>query len=94
MYTYTNELFLFMCVCVCVYVCTDIVTSFSMCNDGDLRLSGGSIFNQGRLEVCMNSAWGSVCDSKGVFTRAEAKVACRQLGILQDEGSLDVDSLS
>ena len=34
----------------------------------------------------MNSVWGSVCDSVGVFTRDEAKVACRQLGILQVDG--------
>ena len=34
----------------------------------------------------MNSAWGSVCDSAGVFTSDEAKVVCRQLGILQVEG--------
>ena len=36
--------------------------------------------------MCINSAWGSVCDSDGVFTEDEAKVACRQLGILQVEG--------
>ena len=34
----------------------------------------------------MNSAWGSVCDSAGVFTSDEAKVVCRHLGILQVEG--------
>ena len=34
----------------------------------------------------MNSAWGSVCDSAEVFTSDEAKVVCRQLGILQVEG--------
>ena len=34
----------------------------------------------------MNNAWGSVCDSTGVFTSDEAKVVCRQLGILQVEG--------
>ena len=61
-------------------------TEFSPCNDGDIHLIGGSTFNKGRLEVCINSAWGSVCDSEGVFTRDEAKVACRQLGILQVEG--------
>ena len=66
--------------------CTDIATNFSLCTDGDVRLVGGSTFNQGRLEVCINDAWGSVCDSVGVFTRDEAKVACRQLGILQVEG--------
>ena len=37
----------------------------------------------------MNNAWGSVCDSAGVFTSDEAKVVCRQLGILQVEGSWD-----
>ena len=56
------------------------------CSDGRLRLSGASLTNQGRLEVCVNGAWGSVCDSQGVFTTDEAKVACRQLGILQVEG--------
>ena len=66
--------------------CTDLTTNISPCNDGELRLIGGSTSNQGRLEVCINSAWGSVCDSVGVFTRDEAKVACRQLGILQVEG--------
>ena len=34
----------------------------------------------------MNGAWGSVCDSGGVFTTDEAIVACRQLGLLQSEG--------
>ena len=61
-------------------------TKKSLCNDSDVRLVGGSFSNKGRLEVCLNSAWGSVCDSVGVFTRDEAKVACRQLGILQVEG--------
>ena len=36
----------------------------------------------------MNNAWGSVCDSAGVFTSDEAKVVCRQLGILQVEGRI------
>ena len=58
----------------------------SNCSDGELRLSGAALTNQGRLEVCVNGAWGSVCDSQGVFTIDEAKVACRQLGILQVEG--------
>ena len=69
-----------------IYVFTDVATDFSLCNDGDVRLVAGSTLNKGRLEVCMNSAWGSVCDSVEVFTRDEAKVACRQLGMLQVEG--------
>ena len=33
--------------------------------------------------MCMNGAWGSVCDSDDIFT---AIVACGQLGLLQVEG--------
>ena len=51
---------------------------------------GGGKVNEGRLEVCMNNAWGSACDSAGLFTTDEAKVACRQLGLLQVEGMYDL----
>ena len=71
-----------------VYVCIGSDTEYSSCSDGDLRLVGGNTTKEGILEICMNNAWGSVCDSQGIFTRDEAKVACRQLGILQVEGLL------
>ena len=70
--------------CVHIYVGAD--TEYFRCNDGDLHLVGGSTTKEGRLQMCMNNAWGSVCDSQGIFSRDEAKVACRQLGILQIEG--------
>ena len=69
--------------CVSANVFLDIATVSSSCNDGDLQLVGGITINQGRLEVCMNGAWGSVCDSDDIFTTDEAIVACRQLGLLQ-----------
>ena len=68
---------------------SDAATKPSNCSDGELRLVGAITSNQGRLEVCMNGAWGSVCDSQGVFTKDEAKVACRQLDTLQVEGQLN-----
>ena len=68
------------------FVDLDAATQISNCTDSAIRLVGGNTSNQGRLEVCVNSAWGSVCDSAGVFTSDEAKVVCRQLGILQVEG--------
>ena len=70
----------------CINVCSDLATQFSNCTDNAIRLVEGNSSNQGRLEVCVNNAWGSVCDSAGVFTSDEAKVVCRQLGILQVEG--------
>ena len=69
-----------------IYFPTVVATQFSNCTDNAIRLVGGNSSNQGRLEVCMNSAWGSVCDSAGLFTSDEAKVVCRELGILQVEG--------
>jgi len=49
-----------------------------ICNDGDIRLRGGSNQYQGRVEVCWNETWGTVCD--GYWSANDANVACRQLG--------------
>ena len=38
----------------------------------------GSDQYEGRLEICMNNVWGTVCDN--MFDATDAAVACRQLG--------------
>ena len=48
------------------------------CNDGDLRLVGGIISNEGRVEICLSNSWGTVCDD--YWGTPDATVACRQLG--------------
>ena len=47
------------------------------CADGDVRLMGGANSTLGRLEVCINRAWGAVCDRR--FGTNEARVVCQQL---------------
>ena len=48
------------------------------CTDGGIRLVGGTLPNEGRVEVCLNNRWGTVCDD--AWGVVDASVACRQLG--------------
>ena len=43
-----------------------------------IRLSGGQNPLEGRLEICKDGAWGTVCDD--YFDMDNARVACRELG--------------
>ena len=55
--------------------------SSGVCNDGNVRLTGGTSEEEGHVEVCMNEVWGSVCDNS--WSSSEANVVCRQLGYSQ-----------
>ena len=53
------------------------------CTHGTLQIAlrtddSDDQYSEGRLEVCVNGAWGTICDT--VYGTRDAQVACRQLG--------------
>ena len=46
--------------------------------EGATRLVGGSTKREGRVEVCHDGYWGTVCSNS--WTEEDAYVACRQTG--------------
>ena len=54
------------------------VLPLGMCTEGDIRLAGSANELQGRVEVCHDNQWGTVCDD--AWGDEDAMVVCRQLG--------------
>ena len=56
-----------------------MIVSGSRCLEHDVRLGNddGS-FLEGRVEVCIEQSWWSVCDN--LWDNLDAEVVCRQLG--------------
>ena len=48
------------------------------CTDGALRFADGIIENEGRIEVCYDGVWGTICDDG--WDTTDAHVVCQQMG--------------
>lgn len=54
------------------------VVCIDYCVDGQVRLAGTTIANSGRVELCVDGVWTTICDSNWDIN--DAKVVCRELG--------------
>ena len=62
-------------ICRRYHSCVNYVAS---CVPGDIRITGGPSDSAGRVEVCVNGTWGTVCSD--YWDNNDASVVCQQVG--------------
>ena len=53
----------------------------TLCDTGEVRLVGGKANSfSGRVEVCVNGVWGTICNARQDWSSDNAAVVCLQVG--------------
>ena len=55
--------------------------NYVVCVEDSLRLVNGATDMEGRVEICVNDTWTSICSN--LWTTNDGNVACKQLGFSQ-----------
>ena len=71
--------------CCCASMTSHIIYSGTACRDGDVRLRNGNHRHEGRIEICFNETWGTICHSIDLYSwnHSQADIVCKQLGYSQ-----------
>ena len=60
------------------YMLSHLLVPSLPCLYGDIRLADGPTSYEGRVEICIEETYGTVCDDS--WDDDDAEVVCRQLG--------------
>ena len=71
-----------------------LLLSITACTDGDIRLMNGTepSVREGRVEICYNNEYGSICDD--FWDIVDVGVVCRQLGFNISQGNFNQHHLA
>ena len=56
----------------------DINVAHYDCTDYDTQLVGGASPNEGKVLMCLNGVWGTLCDE--TFSKTDAQIVCYDAG--------------
>ena len=68
--------------CYCIF----LDPTLNDCIEGEIRLANNSAENKGRVEICVDGFWGTMCPNNS-FT-LNANIICKQLGFSEYGNSI------